>query len=92
MDFLLQHKKDFPKGIFADKEYSEKVERERHKLRPILQKAKQLPEYKMKSKMEDGNLIIKGCTYTSKNLHLLPKPLMGYNVSSKSSDNHIGFF
>ena len=91
-DFLLQNKKQLPKGIFADREYSEEIENERRKLRPILCKAKELPEYKMKSKMEGANLIIKGRSYTSKTLHLLPEPLTGYNVSSKKSESHIGFF
>ena len=68
------------------------VENKRRKLRPILRKAKELPEYKMKSKMEGANLIIKGRSYTSKTLYLLPEPLMGYNGSSKRSDSHIGFF
>ena len=89
---LLQHKKKLPRGIFADKEYSIDVERERRKLRPILRRAKQLMEYKTKSKMEGDRLIIKGKSYTSKNLHQLPQPLNGYNVSSKEGDNHIGFF
>ena len=59
-DFLLQNKKQLPKGVFADREYSVEIENEQQKLRPILQKAKQLPEYKMKSKMEGASLIIKG--------------------------------
>ena len=49
-EFLLENKKNLPKGIYADREYSEDVERERRKLRPILRKAKQLPDFKMKSK------------------------------------------
>ena len=46
----------------------------------------------MKSKMEGDKLIIKGKSYTSRNLHLLPPPLTGYKVSSREGDNHIGFF
>ena len=85
-------KNNYHKECFTDKEYSEDVERERRKLRPILRKAKQIPEFKMKSKMEGDKLIIKGKRYTSKNLHLLPQPLTGYNVSSKERDQHLGFF
>ena len=91
-EFLLNNKKKLPKGIYADREYSEEVEKERRKLRPILCKAKQLPDYKAKSKLDGGALIIKGKSYTSKTLHLLLEPLTGYNVSSKISDTHIGFF
>ena len=91
-DFLLQNKKKLPKGIYADKEYSAEIENERHKLQPILRRAKQLPEYKTKSKLEGGNLIIKGHSYNSKTLHLLPELLTGYNVFSKIGDDCIGFF
>ena len=91
-DFLLENKKGLPKGVYADQEYTPEIENECRKLWPILQKAKELPDYKMKSKLEGGNLIIKGKSYTSKNLHLLPEPLTGYNVSSKEGENHICFF
>ena len=90
-DFLLKNKKNLPKGIFADQEDSEEVECERWKLRPILRRAKQLPEYKMKSKVEGGKLVIQGKRYTTKSLHLLPERLIGYNVSKKEDTNHIGF-
>ena len=91
-DFLLENKKKLPKGVYADKEYSTEVEHERRKLRPILRKAKQIPEYKMKSKLEGGALIIKGRRYTSKNLDLLPDALTSFKVSSKETDTHLGFF
>ena len=42
--------------------------------------------------MDGAALVIQGKKYTSKNLHLLPEPLTGYNVSKKESDTHIGFF
>ena len=85
-DFLLQNKKHLPKGIYADKEYSEDVEHACRKLHPIMWQAKQLPEFKMKSKLEGDKLVIKGRSYTKKNLHLLPEPLTGYKVSSKEDD------
>ena len=78
--------------MYADREYMETIENERRKLRPILFRAKQLPEYKMKSKLEGGKLVIKGKSYTSKCLHLLPDQLTGNQVSSKENDNSIGFF
>ena len=86
-DFLLQNKKQLPKEIYADKEYSQEVERERCKLRPILWKAKQLSEFKMKSKLDGDKLVVKGKTCSSNNLYLLPEPLTGYNVSKKEDEN-----
>ena len=91
-EFLLENRKQLPRGVFVDREYSEEVERERRLLRPILKKAKSLREYKMKSKLEGGKLIIQGKSYSSKTVHLLPEPLTGYSVTSKESDSHIGFF
>ena len=46
----------------------------------------------MKSKLEGGKLILKGKSYTSKSLHLLPDQLTGYQVSSRENDKSIGFF
>ena len=66
--------------------------RKRRKLRPILRKAKQIPEYKNKSKLEGGVLVIKGRKYTTKNLHTLPDDLSGFKASSKQEDRCIGFF
>ena len=78
--------------MYADREYTEAIESKRQKLRPILRRAKQLPKYKMKSKLEGGKLIIKGKSYTSKCLHLLPDQLTSYRVSSKENGKSIGFF
>ena len=39
-DFLLENKKNLPKGIYADCEYSDEVECEHRKLRPILRRVK----------------------------------------------------
>ena len=91
-EFLLENRKQLPRGVFVDREYSEEIERECRLLRPILKKAKSLREYKMKSKLEGGKLIIQGKSYSSKTVHLLPEPLTGYSVTSKESDSHIGFF
>ena len=91
-DFLINHRKNLPNGIFVDREYNSDVENDRLLLRPILRRAKELDEYKWKCKMEGGNLVIKGKTYTTKSLHLLPVELNGYNVSSKTTDTSVGFF
>ena len=51
-----------------------------------------MEEYRFKSKMEGNKLIVKGKTYTTKNMHTLPSGLSTYEVSSRTSDNSIGFF
>ena len=51
-----------------------------------------MSEYRMKSKLDGGKLIIQGHAYRLKTVHLLPEPLTGYNVMSKEGDDHIGFF
>ena len=91
-EFLLENRKQLPRGVFVDREYSEEIECKCRLLRLILKKAKSLREYKMKSKLEGGKLIIQGKSYSSKTVHLLPEPLTGYSVTSKESDSHIGFF
>ena len=45
-EFVLENRKQLPRGVFVDKEYSEEIKRERRLLRPILKKAKSLREYK----------------------------------------------
>ena len=42
--------------------------------------------------MEGDNLIIKGQTYTVDNLSLLPEEINGYNSTSKSDSDSLGFF
>ena len=54
-DFLLENKKGLPKGVYVDRKYTPEVENEHRKLHPILRKAKTLPDYKMKSKLEGIN-------------------------------------
>ena len=67
----------------------EKIHR---KLRPILKKAHNHEDYKGKCKVEGTTLIIKGKKYGLQNLHELPEGLSTFDVSSKSSDEVIGFF
>ena len=42
--------------------------------------------------MEGDSLIIKGKTYTIKNLSSLPEEINRYNATSKSDDTSLGFF
>ena len=89
---LLNNKRKLPKGIYADKEYTAETDRRRRILRPILKAAKNLPEYKKKSKLEGDTLVIKSQRYTIKDLHKLPTKLSGFNVTSTSNDDSLAFF
>ena len=56
MEEVLNNKRKLPDGIYVDKEYPEKIEKNRKKLRPILKAAKRLDKYKRKSKLEGDTL------------------------------------
>ena len=58
-EYVLWNKKYLPKGIFADKEYTEETENNRRILRPILRAARANENYKGKCKMEGDILVLK---------------------------------
>ena len=90
--YLLENKKRLNKGIYLDKEYTQDVERKRKILRPILQAAKNKPKYKTKSRMEDDKVVIKGKHYGLNNLDELPSDLEAFKVTSRESQDIIGFY
>ena len=92
MEEILTNKRKLPDGIYVDKEYPEKVEKNRKKLRPILKAAKRLDKYKRKSKLDGDTLVLHGTKYNVTNLHTLPTELSCFKVSSKTKDDIIGFF
>ena len=92
MEEILTNKRKLPDGIYIDKEYPEKIEKNRKKLRPILKAAKRLDKYKRKSKLEGDTLVLHGTKYNVNNLHTLPTELSCFKVSSKTKDEIIGFF
>ena len=91
-EYLVKNRKHLNKGTFLDYEYTAEVERERRLLRPILKAAREMEEFKGKCRMEGAELIIKSRRYNSQNLHALPAPLSGFNATSKSDENVLGFF
>ena len=91
-DLLLERKKKLQKGIFVDREYNNKDERERKLLRPILRAARRLTKYRGKCKLDGTKLIIQGKKYTRSNLDSLPEDIDGFNVTSKDDGDCIGFF
>ena len=92
--YLLGNRTHLPNGVFIDRQYSDKTERERRKLRPILKAARNNNKYRGKCRMDGATLVIKGRNYTSDNLHDLPTDINRYSATSKISEEHnvIGFF
>ena len=89
---LLNNKKSLAKGVYADKEYSQEIEKCRRMLRPILKAAKNIDEFKRKCKIDGDTLIIKSQKYTVNDLHKLPEKLSGFNVTSNTNDDVLAFF
>ena len=92
VETLFENKEHLPSGVYIDREYTEETEKARKLLRPILQLAKTIPEYKGKSKIEGDTLVIRGKKYTTDNLHNLPENINGYRASTKSDANTFAFF
>ena len=90
--YVLEDRNYLNDGIFADKEYPIEVERTRHSLLPILRAAKKLDKYKDQSRMNYDKVVIQGKDYSLNNLHELPEDLNAFKVSSKSSEDTVGFF
>ena len=91
-DYIIHNRSHLPKGVFVDYKYSDETEAECRILRPIFRAARKHPDYKGKCRMDGGELVIKGLTYTSKTLHKLPVALSGFHVSGKSDGSTYGFF
>ena len=90
--FLYENKRKLPKGLYVNREYNVEVEKERRILKPILQKAKQLEDYRSKSKLEGNQMIIKGRSYTTQTLNQLPETLSSFAATSQSDNTSISFF
>ena len=91
-DYVYENKNHLKKGIYLDREYNLEMENNRCILRPILRKARSLDTYKKKCKMEGDHLIIKGKTYTVDNLAYLTAEINGFNSTSKTDGETLGFF
>ena len=91
-DLLLQCKKHLPDGVFVDREYCVKTEKEHQYLRPILKKARKFEDLRGSCRMDGSTLVIQGKKYTRTNVHQLPEKISGFNCTSKSDDETICFF
>ena len=90
--YILENRSYLNEGIYADKEYPVEVERIRRSLLPILRAAKKMDKYKDQSRMNYDKVVIQGKDYSLNNLHELPEDLNAFKVSSKSTEDTVGFF
>ena len=91
-DLLIEQKKKLKQGIYMDREYNEEEETERKLLRPILRAARKHTHYRGKCKLDGTKLVIQGKSYNRTNLENLPEDISTWKISSKESDETIGFF
>ena len=89
---MLANKCYLPRGVFADKEYSEETENNRRIFWPIYRAARKSETYVGKCKMDGDTLVIKGLSYTVKDINKLPEDLKGFDVMSKCDPDKICFF
>ena len=92
VDHLFKNRKNLPRGVFIDKEYSRSTEKERRLLRPVLNAARRLGKYKGRCRLEGPHLVVDGKHYHRQNLHTLPEDLDTVAATSKNNDNVLGFF
>ena len=92
VDHLFKNRKELPRGVFIDKEYSRSTEKERRLLRPVLNAARRLEKYKGRCRLEGPHLVIEGKHYHRQNLHTLPADLDTVASTSKSNETVYGFF
>ena len=90
-EHLLANKKYLPKGVYADKQYSEGTENVRRILRPVIRKARR-GNYKGRCRMEKDQVVIDGKRYGLRNLHQLPSDLSTFKCTSEESEDCVGFF
>ena len=92
IDHLFKNRKELPRGVFIDKEYSKSTEKERRLLQPVLNAARRLEKYKGKCRLEGPHLVVEGKHYHHQNLHTLPADLDTVAATSKSNETVLGFF
>ena len=88
---LLSRKFKLPRGIYLDEAYPDAIKQKHAILRPILKSARSKEEYKVKCKLQQDQLIIKGKQYTTETLDRLPEDLATYEVAQCSSETCLVF-
>ena len=92
IEFILDNRFDFPRGIYVDKEYPIDIKRKRKTLLPVLRAAKKLTNYKRQSRLDEDKLVLKGRSYNVNTLNQLPEELNMFKVTSKEDESTVGFF
>ena len=87
----MTNKSHLPTGIYANDEYPIHVKKIRDCLRPILQMAKRMSEYKDNCKLEGNKLVINVTKYGIEDLGKLPPNLSAYLAAEKSDSETIVF-
>ena len=75
--------------MYIDRQYMDKIEKQRKLLRPILKLARGIEAYQGKCKLEDNYPVIHGKKYGTSDLHKLPNDLSGFHASAKIDDKNI---
>ena len=90
-EYLLANKKHLPKGVYADRRYSEEIENMRSILRPIIRKARR-GKYKGLCRMDKDQIVIEGKKYGVQNLHQLPPEVSTFKCTCEESNECVRFF
>ena len=92
IEFILDNRFNFPRGIYVDKEYPIDIEHKRKTLLPVLRAAKKLTNYKRQSRLDEDKLVLKGRSYNVNTLNQLPEELNVFKVMSREDESIVGFF
>ena len=91
-DYIMENRSYLESGIYVDCEYTSDIEYRRKLLQPILRAARNHDDYRGRCRMDRDKLVILGRNYGLHNLTQLPEDLKPFNVTSKETDDCIGFF
>ena len=91
-DYIMENRSYLESGIYVDHEYTSDIEYRRKLLQPILRAARNHDDYRGRCRMDRDKLVILGRNYGLHNLSQLPEDLQPFNVTSKETDDCIGFF
>ena len=75
LNTYLKNRKQLPREVFIDKEYSHTTEKERRLLRPVLNTTRKLEKYKGRCRLDGPHLVVNGRHYHRQNFHTLPDDL-----------------